>query len=304
MENAPSILGLNNFSPGLPPIKHFLVGNAPKIAPTDMGWSSQTLVTILEMIGVKAALNMNQTVESLNLAQPPALLCTEALISVEGGAIDQLSGRMGCTGCSEENCGSYGPDHFRPWRIECNGCSKSFVSVGVAEQFREYHRKRLGLDTPVKWSLSRAGISNRKHKALIANRKPKNSRNLDRSIPDKIVEELKSVLEGLGFEVTTLIDFGLVPVKEQVRLTQQADLLISPHGGQVTNCVFLPTGSVVIELFPMPAYMGCYFKAHCESVSSIVVRVWSTMQSDLKAHEQCDSLSHVFTLRIPFLSFS
>ena len=174
---------------------------------------------------------------------------------------------MGCTGCSEEHCGEYGPDPGHPWRIECNGCSRSFASVAVAEQFRDHHRKRLGLSSPPARPLPGV-VGGRKLRALIANRDPKSTRNRNRSIPGPIVEQLQHALESLGFEVTVLRDFGLIPFEEQVQKSQSADLLISPHGGQVTNCVFQKTGGVVIEIYPRKYYM---VRALLSSVLTLVL---------------------------------
>ncbi|MDX2203126.1 MAG: glycosyltransferase family 61 protein [Hyphomicrobiaceae bacterium] len=57
------------------------------------------------------------------------------------------------------------------------------------------------------------------------------------------------------------IDFGTgeVPVEEQVRRLDGAGLVLSAHGAQLTNIVYLPAGTAVVELLPQhwkqPAYM-------------------------------------------------
>jgi capsular polysaccharide biosynthesis protein len=73
------------------------------------------------------------------------------------------------------------------------------------------------------------------------------------------VENEVEVLEALapyGFE---RVDPGKMTVAEQARLFAEAEFIIGAHGAALTNLVFCPPGTAVIELFP-PDYVNvCYW---------------------------------------------
>lgn len=68
-------------------------------------------------------------------------------------------------------------------------------------------------------------------------------------------EELLATLTPFGFESVTM---GGRSVAEQARLFAQAEVIIAPHGGALTNLVFCQPGAKVVELFP-PGYTPVCF---------------------------------------------
>ncbi len=68
-------------------------------------------------------------------------------------------------------------------------------------------------------------------------------------------EELLPILEEFGYTVQAMEGLS---VAEQAALFSQAKVLISPHGGALTNMVFAPAGSSVVELFGRHVYPYYY----------------------------------------------
>jgi len=68
-------------------------------------------------------------------------------------------------------------------------------------------------------------------------------------------EELLPILEDAGFTVTAMEGMS---VDEQAQLLARADVLISPHGGALTNMVFCRPGIKVVELFGRHVYPFYY----------------------------------------------
>lgn len=67
--------------------------------------------------------------------------------------------------------------------------------------------------------------------------------------------ELEAALEGAGFEILTCED---IPLLEQIALFGAAAVVVAPHGAGLTNLVWCPSGTRVLELFS-PRYMNdCY----------------------------------------------
>lgn len=67
-------------------------------------------------------------------------------------------------------------------------------------------------------------------------------------------KELMAHLSVLGFE---MVECGTLTVQEQVRLFSQAAWVISPHGANMTNIMFMQSGTVlelVSEVFPSEVY--------------------------------------------------
>lgn len=56
------------------------------------------------------------------------------------------------------------------------------------------------------------------------------------------------------FEVK-VVDFGKLPIKEQVLTTMSTDILIMVHGGAYGNVIFLPHHAVVVDFYP---YSGMF----------------------------------------------
>lgn len=68
--------------------------------------------------------------------------------------------------------------------------------------------------------------------------------------------EISSFLTGLGFEMCVLEQLSFL---EQVRLFQEAGVVVSPHGSGLANLVFCRPGTKVVELFPARA-TDAYFR--------------------------------------------
>jgi hypothetical protein len=69
--------------------------------------------------------------------------------------------------------------------------------------------------------------------------------------------EVVGALETLSF---TVIDPGRMPVREQIRAFAEAEWIVSPHGGALTNMAFASPGASVVELFAPDYVQGCYWK--------------------------------------------
>lgn len=63
-------------------------------------------------------------------------------------------------------------------------------------------------------------------------------------------DEVISRLRREGFECLELEDISFA---EQAKLFAQCEALVSIHGAGIANCVFMPPGSKVVELYPAPA---------------------------------------------------
>jgi tetratricopeptide (TPR) repeat protein len=65
-----------------------------------------------------------------------------------------------------------------------------------------------------------------------------------------------TLLEPFGFQCVTLESLS---VREQAALLATAEVVISPHGGGLTNLVFCRPGTIVIEIFPPYFVYPCYW---------------------------------------------
>lgn len=68
--------------------------------------------------------------------------------------------------------------------------------------------------------------------------------------------EILPLLEKHGFET---VHPGKLTVAEQMKLFASASVIVSPHGAELTNLAFCPSGAKVIELFS-PYYLNPCFK--------------------------------------------
>ncbi len=68
--------------------------------------------------------------------------------------------------------------------------------------------------------------------------------------------EVLALLEPLGFQTVLLESLS---VQQQANLLAQAEAVIAPHGGGLTNLLFCPPGTKVIELFPPDFVYPCYW---------------------------------------------
>ena len=74
----------------------------------------------------------------------------------------------------------------------------------------------------------------------------------------RIVNEADLIKEltPLGFDVACLAEMDF---PHQVRLFTEASVIIAPHGAGLTNCVFTPSGAVIIEAFAPNYINGCFW---------------------------------------------
>jgi hypothetical protein len=69
--------------------------------------------------------------------------------------------------------------------------------------------------------------------------------------------EMMAGLSTLGFE---MIEWSGLTFAEQVQLASEAAVLIGPHGANLTNCLFMPEGALLIELRALgDAHNNCYY---------------------------------------------
>ncbi|PAN31944.1 hypothetical protein PAHAL_5G451500 [Panicum hallii] len=64
------------------------------------------------------------------------------------------------------------------------------------------------------------------------------------------VPEIRKAAEAAGFEVTVASPRADAPLEETARAVNSHDVLLGVHGAGLTNAVFLPPGSVVIQVVP------------------------------------------------------
>lgn len=69
-------------------------------------------------------------------------------------------------------------------------------------------------------------------------------------------DEIASFLSKEGFEI---ICPGSLSFEKQVEIFKNANVIVAPHGAGLTNIVFSPRGSWIIELFPEDYINGCYW---------------------------------------------
>jgi capsular polysaccharide biosynthesis protein len=58
---------------------------------------------------------------------------------------------------------------------------------------------------------------------------------------------------------------------DQIRLFSEAELIVAPHGGALTNLLFAEPGTAVVELFAPDYVQGCYWKL-CDCLPGVEYR--------------------------------
>ncbi len=84
----------------------------------------------------------------------------------------------------------------------------------------------------------------------------------DRVFDDAAAEAVKSLLvmkaKQLNFKLI-IVDFEDVPFEEQLTLMRNADMLVTIHGAGITNSMFMPSGSTLIEIAPWDFTRAAHF---------------------------------------------
>eukprot|EP00181_Compsopogon_caeruleus_P006627 CAMPEP_0184684790 /NCGR_PEP_ID=MMETSP0312-20130426/16717_1 /TAXON_ID=31354 /ORGANISM="Compsopogon coeruleus, Strain SAG 36.94" /LENGTH=106 /DNA_ID=CAMNT_0027138343 /DNA_START=142 /DNA_END=458 /DNA_ORIENTATION=- len=74
------------------------------------------------------------------------------------------------------------------------------------------------------------------------------------------INELKALLDHRTFCGARITyeehRFDSLSFNEQAEIMQRADIVLSAHGAELTNAIFLREGSVVIEMAPFAYYTG------------------------------------------------
>jgi protein O-GlcNAc transferase len=76
---------------------------------------------------------------------------------------------------------------------------------------------------------------------------------IDRTGSRKLIDQedyFKTVKEQFPHVTVQMIDFASIPFQEQLRIVQGSDILVGVHGAGLTHGIFLPSGSVMVEILP------------------------------------------------------
>ncbi|MBN2443520.1 MAG: glycosyltransferase family 61 protein [Spirochaetales bacterium] len=125
-------------------------------------------------------------------------------------------------------------------RTTINKLLEKSILTYVKEQRWNYIRnlleKKLGLARRVLPNLRESGI------ATYIRRKPM------RELSDQDITSIAGFIENLGLRFN-YVDFAVLSWEQQVRISYNTDLLIGAHGNGLTNALWLPPHSCVIEFF-------------------------------------------------------
>jgi hypothetical protein len=70
-----------------------------------------------------------------------------------------------------------------------------------------------------------------------------------------------SMIEKLGYQTVTMEDLSLT---SQINLMKNTKVLLGPHGAGLTNMIFMPTGSVIVEIRKEgDSHNNCFFSLAC-----------------------------------------
>jgi capsular polysaccharide biosynthesis protein len=69
--------------------------------------------------------------------------------------------------------------------------------------------------------------------------------------------DIDRCLDEYGF---TRLDMGALPLLEQIAAVHQAEVIAGPHGAALTHCMYMKTGSTVIELFSPNYLYHCWLE--------------------------------------------
>ncbi len=123
----------------------------------------------------------------------------------------------------------------------------------------EWESFRTLVTSPQKYELDRhdrlmraAGISRERRctrRVVIITRDRR--RKLDRTIPASTLRRLiKELHWRSNLTIETVVDMGELAFAQQVKLMQNADVVVAVHGAEMSNILFLRPGAIVIEIHP------------------------------------------------------
>ena len=125
--------------------------------------------------------------------------------------------------------------HLPRLSINRNKPCKNHSSLGyLPDAYVEYYRGLVGDLWGIKWH-NGGGVKN-----IYISRRKANKRRIQNE------DEVENVLSKYGFETVVLED---MTVKEQAARFSEAKIVVAQHGAGLTNLLYLPKGSSVIEIF-------------------------------------------------------
>jgi hypothetical protein len=96
----------------------------------------------------------------------------------------------------------------------------------------------------------------RNHKSVIRGRKIANEAAVIAALNATLIEEIGAVLEYVQFETLSY--------RDQVALAMRTNIMFSPHGGGVANCIWMAKGSVMVEFVaPVGKTLLNMYRAMC-----------------------------------------
>ena len=93
------------------------------------------------------------------------------------------------------------------------------------------------------------------------------------------LDRLVRLAEGTGLPVRVVEDLERLTVADQIRLMAGTGILLATHGGALTNVMFMPVRSVLIEVYPF-VYNPVMFKEIAEAAGVIRYRLRSRTVPD------------------------
>ena len=127
-----------------------------------------------------------------------------------------------------------------------------------------------------------------------------------RSVPIAVLDEMekritnsiKSMPGSVEASVHIVHELGSLNFTEQVRIMQQHDVVVSVHGAELSNAVFMRRRAAVVELFPFGYHMP-NFAAVFKRMDLVHERVYSA--PDFQAFLACmkDAVGEDLVLRLP-----
>eukprot|EP00667_Euglena_gracilis_P008326 EG_transcript_8423 len=125
--------------------------------------------------------------------------------------------------------------------VHAHHCTKGkFLTPDIGSRFRRFALQQSGFQEVRPKALPRVTVVQRNGSRIIAN-------------IDAVIAKVKGILVArqIAHNVEVkVVDFGKLPIKEQVLTTMGTDILIMVHGGAYGNVIFLPRHAVVVDFYP------------------------------------------------------